>query len=97
MYFVPGKGSVPPMLRAYTEDRADRPPPVKKKKKQKPRRVAKIKPVAKRVVKYIHRTEKWIPLHTKLREARLREEGEYVQKCLILCIKHYLPTQRKPV
>jgi isoaspartyl peptidase/L-asparaginase-like protein (Ntn-hydrolase superfamily) len=46
---------------------------VKKKQKSvvKPRRVA--KPT--RVAKYIHRTDKWIALHAKLREARLREEG----------------------
>jgi hypothetical protein len=37
----------------------------------KPKRVAKIK----RVAKYIHPTDKWICLRTKLREARLREEG----------------------
>jgi hypothetical protein len=66
------------MLRAYTEDRPnrplDRPPPVKKKK-QKPRRVAKRAAKIKRVAKYIHPTDKWIALRTKLRVARLREEG----------------------
>jgi hypothetical protein len=73
------------------------------KKKQKPRRVAKIKRVAmraaiikhvdkraanikgvaKRVAKYIHPSDKWIALCTKLREAKLREEGLVVQKWLI--------------
>jgi 3-oxoacyl-[acyl-carrier-protein] synthase III len=29
----------------------------------------------KRVVKYLHPADKWIALRTKLREARLRDEG----------------------
>jgi hypothetical protein len=38
------------------------------------KRAAKIKRVAKRVAKYIHPSDKWIALRTKLREAKLREE-----------------------
>jgi hypothetical protein len=53
----------------------DRPPQVKPDSKPPVKRVAKIKRVAKRVAKYIHPTDKWIALRTKMREARLREEG----------------------
>jgi hypothetical protein len=63
----------------------DRTPPVKHVAKPnrvskikpvaKPKRVKKDKRVAKHVAKYIHPTYKWIALRTKMREARLREEG----------------------
>jgi hypothetical protein len=69
------------MLRAYPEDRLDRPPHVKpdrplpvKKKTEKTRRVAKIMHVAKRVAKYIHPSDKWIALRTELSDAKVREE-----------------------
>jgi hypothetical protein len=60
------------MLRAYPEDQPDHPPQVEKKTK----RVAKTKHVANRKIgKYIHPSDKWIALRTKMREAKLRKEG----------------------
>jgi hypothetical protein len=62
MYFVPGKGGAPPLLRAEPQARPDRPPPApvkKRKTKQKPglvasrvaRRAAKRRRLARRVPK----------------------------------------------
>jgi hypothetical protein len=76
------------MLRAEPERppqvKPDRKPPVKRAAKRvskqacgETERVAKVKLVAKiqRVAKYIHSTDKWIALRTKMREATLREKG----------------------
>jgi hypothetical protein len=88
MYFVAGNWSAQPILRAEPDRppqvKADRPPPPpvkrtvgKTKRVAKTRRAAKRKRVAKikRLAKYIHPTDKWIALRTKLRETILQEEG----------------------